>query len=87
MLSSSTFIFRLPLLTHLRLMDFPFPINWTCQFPILGLLGGIFHLCSKFEKNLLANSGKPVATDLVFNCLPLSHKDDDMFSPRQICPF
>ena len=30
-------------LTHLSRMEFPTDINWTSQFPILGLLGGIFH--------------------------------------------
>ena len=30
------------ILTHLILIDFPTPINWTSPFPILGVLGGIF---------------------------------------------
>ena len=30
-------------LTHICLMDFPFLINLTIPFPILGLLGGIFN--------------------------------------------
>ena len=28
-------------------------INWTSQFPILGLLGGIFHFYSNFKRNIL----------------------------------
>ena len=27
-------------------------INWTSPFPILGLLGGLFHLYSNFKKTL-----------------------------------
>ena len=36
------------ILTHLSRMYFPIFINWTSPFPILGLLGGIFHFHSKF---------------------------------------
>ena len=50
-------------------------INWTSQFRILFLF--------KFEKKLLyANSGEPdqrphfVASDLLLNSLPMSHKKD-----------
>ena len=32
-------------------MDFPISINWTSSFPILWLLGGIFHLYSIFKRN------------------------------------
>ena len=35
-------------LTHLCRMYFPIPINWTSPFPILELLGGIFHFYSNF---------------------------------------
>ena len=53
-------------------------------FPILGLLGGIFHFYSNFKRNLimLANSREPDQTphfavfDLVLHCLPMSHKKD-----------
>ena len=60
-------------LTHLCQIEFPTVINWICPFPILGLLGVIFHL---------ANSGEPdqmprfAASDLVLHCLPMSHKKD-----------
>ena len=39
-------------LTHLCGMDFPISINWMSSFPILGLLSGIFHLCSNFNRTL-----------------------------------
>ena len=39
------------LLTHLCRMYFPILINWTSPFPILGLLGGIFHFYSNFKRN------------------------------------
>ena len=37
-------------LTHICLMDFPFLINLTIPFPILGLLGGIFNFYLKFDR-------------------------------------
>ena len=55
-------------------MEFPTGINSTSLFPILGLLGGTFHL------NLKANSGEPderphfAASDLVLHCLPMFPK-------------
>ena len=53
-------------------------MNWTSPFPILGLLGGIFHYYSTFN----ANSGEPdqmlgfAASDLVLYCLTMSNKKD-----------
>ena len=38
-------------LSHLCRMYFPILINWTSPFPILWLLGGIFHFYSSFERN------------------------------------
>ena len=35
-------------LTYLCQMYFPIRINWTCPFPILGLMGGIYHFLFKF---------------------------------------
>ena len=40
-----------PKLTHLCRMYFPIFINWTSPFPILGLLGGMFHFYSNFKSN------------------------------------
>ena len=37
-------------LTHLFRMYFPILIDWTSQFPILWLLGGIFHFYSNFKR-------------------------------------
>ena len=39
-------------LTHLCRMYFPILINWMSPFPVLGLLGGIFHFHSNFKRNL-----------------------------------
>ena len=38
-------------LTHLCGMYFPTLINWTSPFPILWLLGGIFHFYLNFQRN------------------------------------
>ena len=38
-------------LTNLWRMYFPILINWTSPFPIVGLLGGIFHFYSDFKRN------------------------------------
>ena len=38
-------------LTHLCRMYFPILINWMSPFPVLGLLGGIFHFFSNFKRN------------------------------------
>ena len=38
-------------LTNLSQMEFPTDINWTSPFPILGLLGGIFHLYLNLKRN------------------------------------
>ena len=36
-------------LTHLSRIEYPTVINWNGQFPILGVLGGTFHIFSKFQ--------------------------------------
>ena len=41
---------KLLFLTHLSRMKFPSIINWTSPFPMLGLLGGIFHFYSNFDR-------------------------------------
>ena len=43
--------FSINSLTHLCRMYFPILINWTSPFPILGLLGGIFHFYSNFKRH------------------------------------
>ena len=64
-------------------MYFPFIINWTSPFPILGLLGEIFHLYSNSNNTSVSNSGEPdqtprfAASDLILHCLPMSHKKGD----------
>ena len=55
--------------------------NWTNPFPIVGLLGGIFHFYSSFNRNFLfASSEEPDQTPhltvsgLVLDCFPMSTK-------------
>ena len=70
------------ILTHLCLIDFSISINLTSSFPILGLLGGIFHFHSNLKRTFGANSGDPdqrphyLASDLGLRCLPMFHKKD-----------
>ena len=37
-------------LTHLSRMEFPTDINWNSPFPVLGLLGGIFHFIQNLKE-------------------------------------
>ena len=62
-------------------MYVPIHINWPSSFPILVLLGGVFHFISNLKRKLLQrNSGEPdqtthlVASDLVLRYLPCSIK-------------
>ena len=65
-------------------MYFPILINWTSLFPILGLLGGIFHFFFNFKRNFCLQTVENlhdqtlrfVASDLVLQCLQMSHKKD-----------
>ena len=60
--------------THLYRMHFPILINWMSPFPILGLLGGIFHLDSIFKRNFCKQTVENLAaSDLVLHCLLMSH--------------
>ena len=45
-------------LTHLCLIYFLILIDWTSPFPILGLLGGIFHFYSNFKRNFCKQTGE-----------------------------
>ena len=59
-------------------MEFPTDMNCTCPFPILGLLGGIFHLYSKFKGNFFLQFMENLrfaASDVVLHCLPMSYKN------------
>ena len=60
-------------------------INWTSQFPSLRLLVGIVHFYSNFKRifykqtvdNLIIRRFEcKAASDLVLQCLPMSHKKD-----------
>ena len=45
-------------------------------FPILGLLGGIFHFLSTLYKTLCKQTVDTDQTDLGTHCLPLYHKNN-----------
>ena len=61
-------------------MYFPILINWTSPFPILGLLGGIFHFIQNLKETSVFKQWYSdltphfAASDLVLHCLPMSHK-------------
>ena len=57
-------------LTHLCRMDFPISTNWMKLFPVLGLLGGIFHFYSNFKRNFCLQT----VENLVLHCLPFPTK-------------
>ena len=65
-------------------MNFPTLISRTAPFPILGVLGGIFHFYSNFDRTFCKQtcSGDTDQTphsavsDLGLHCLPVSHKKD-----------
>ena len=65
-------------LTHLCRMELPTVMKWTSPFPILGLLGGIFHFYSNFKRNFCKQTVKNLIRrrHLVLHCLPVSHKKD-----------
>ena len=63
-------------------MYFPILIDWTSPFPILGLLGSIFHFYQNFKRNSAFNIGEPDQTprfatsDRDLHCLSMPHKKD-----------
>ena len=65
-------------------MEFPTIMNWTSPFPILGLLGCIFHLIQILKATSVSKQWRTwsdatfysVTSDLVLHCLPMSHKKD-----------
>ena len=63
-------------LTHLCRMYFPILINWISPFPVLGLLGGIFHFCSNFKRNFCKQTVENLIRRRILHCLPMSHKKD-----------
>ena len=66
-------------------MFFPVIINWTSPFPILGLLGDIFHFHSYLKRNFCKQTVENLirrgfaASDLELHCLPMSHKKNARF--------
>ena len=61
------------------LMEFPSIINWASPFPFSGMLGGIFHSSSNFDRNLCKQQTvetQNAASDLGLHYLPASHRKD-----------
>ena len=56
-------------LTHLFRMEFPTVINWTCKFPFLGLLGGIFHCYSNLDRTIYKQTVETLIRRRVFRRL------------------
>ena len=59
-------------------MDLPTYISWMSPFPILGMLGGIFHSLSNFNRTFCKQIVVTLASDLGLHCLPMTHKKDAM---------
>ena len=59
-------------------MEVPIFINWTSPFPILGLLGGIFHFYSNFNRTFC----KQTVETLIRHCYTAS----DQFCTVCRCP-
>ena len=63
-------------------MEFPTVMNWTSPFPILGLLGGIFHFYSNLIEHSVSKQWRTWSDAAFcgvwsrFHCLPMSHKRD-----------
>ena len=57
-------------------MCFPIFINWMSPFPILGLLGGIFHFYSNFKRNFCKPTVENLIRRRVVHCLQMSLKKD-----------
>ena len=76
-MDSSTAVEQLSL-THLCRLYFPILINWTSPFPILGFLGGIFHLYSNFKRKFYKpdQTSHFAASDLAFHFLMMFYKKD-----------
>ena len=47
-------------------MEWPTPINWTSTFPLDGLLDGIFHFDSNFNKISCKQAVETFASDAAF---------------------
>ena len=61
-------------------MEFPTVMNWTLQFPISVLLGGILNFIQILKINFCKQTVESLilfcGDDLVLHCLPMSHKKD-----------
>ena len=57
----------------MKRLDFPIPINWTSSFPILGLLGSIFHFFANFNRTFSKQTVKTLISHRVLGCLIWVH--------------
>ena len=56
-------------------MEFPTVIDLTSPFPFKGLLGGILHVYSNFNRTFCKQTLETlIRPDLGQHCLPMSHK-------------
>ena len=62
-------------------MEFPTIINWNSPYLFKGMLGGIFHFYSNFNRKFYKQTVKTLirchifaASDLGVHCLSMSHK-------------
>ena len=59
-------------------MDLPTYISWMSPFPILGMLGGIFHYRPDLNRTSCKQIVVTLATNLGLHFLPMTHKKDAM---------
>ena len=57
-------------------MEFPTVLNWTCPFPIVGLLGCIFYFYSYFKSNFCKQTVDNLFRRRILHCLSMSDKKD-----------
>ena len=50
-------------------VEFPTVINWTCPFPFLGLLGGVFHCYSNLDRAIYKQTVETLIRRLVLRHL------------------
>ena len=70
---------------HLSRIDLPTIINWNSPFLFKGMLGGIFHIYSHFNRTLCKQTVETLIRSCILCCaasglclhyLPMSHKKD-----------
>ena len=59
-------------------MELPIHISRMSPFPILGMLGGIFHYRPDLDRTFCKQKVLTLATNLGLHFLPMTHKKDAM---------